>query len=121
VYTDDVSIYSGTDLLSVLSIRNRYAHRLNRQGGKTVIPFDERIGFFLDFCLPPDRAEETRFALEDLYNERWIKYGDRKARILCLVHSVSTIMSHHWKVIRRAAWLVAAWAGVKKLVATFLG
>ncbi len=76
--------------------------------------------FLLDLFLPPDRAEETSTALQDVCQSRWEKrYRPRKVAFLCFVHTVSTIYSHHAVRFRKLGSLVLGIAGLTKTFAKF--
>jgi hypothetical protein len=73
-------------------------------------------GFFLDLCLPPDRAEETRVGLQDVYERRWLKrYPRPVARAFCRVHAISIILAHWGKFIA----VVFGFLGLKKFTGWF--
>jgi hypothetical protein len=93
---------------------------------RTTLPDDRTIGrayeFLLDLFLPPDRAEETSTALQDVCRSRWEKrYGPRKVAFLCFVHIVSAICSHHTVRLRKLGSLVLGIAGLKKAFSKFWG
>jgi hypothetical protein len=72
--------------------------------------------FILDFCLPPDRAEETRVALEDVCEKRWLpRYGHRGATIISRVHVASTIIAHHSSWITKLCGVILGMVGLKEL------
>jgi hypothetical protein len=57
---------------------------------------DKTYEFLLDLFLPPDRAEETSTALQDVCQSKWQKrYGPRRVAFLCFVHTISAIYAHH--------------------------
>jgi len=59
-------------------------------------PLNRTNQFLLDLCLPPDRAEETSIALQDVCESKWEKsYGPRTRALLCFAHSISAIWAHH--------------------------
>jgi hypothetical protein len=72
--------------------------------------------FFLDLCLPPDRAEETRVALEDVYEKRWLpRHGHLGAWIICRVHVANAIFSHHAVRVTKLGGLILGMFGLKEL------
>jgi len=59
--------------------------------------FPQSSQFWLDLLLPPDRAEQIRIALNDLYQRRWLpRYGPRTAKLICTVQIVGTIIEFRW-------------------------
>jgi hypothetical protein len=94
---------------------------------RMMLTFDVKVkslpaGFFLDLCLPPDRAEETRVGLQEVYERRWLKrYSGPVARALCRVHGISTILAHHGSKISKFIAVVFGFLGIKKFTGWFSG
>jgi hypothetical protein len=76
----------------------------------------------LDLFLPPDRAEETSIALQDVCESKWEKrYGPKILALLCFVHSLSAIFAHHKGRIYKFGGLVLGVAELKKAFYKFWG
>jgi len=76
----------------------------------------------LDVCLPPDRADETSTALEDVCQSKWEKrYGLRTVALLCYIHSLGAIRAHYARGIFKLVCLMLGFLGLKNAFSKFWG
>jgi hypothetical protein len=76
----------------------------------------------LDVCLPPDRADETSTALEDVSQSKWEKrYGPRTVALLCYIHSLGAIRAHYARGIFKLIGLMLGFLGLKNAFSKFWG
>ena len=76
----------------------------------------------LDEFLPPDRADETSTALEDVCQSKWEKrYGPRTVALLCYIHSLGAIRAHYARGIFKLVGLMLGYLGLKDAFSKFWG